>query len=123
MGETPYGHIQVSTWADERPTKDAITNVPLSNDTDFAARVEIVPFLENSKCIITLDITPQLHPKVHLTCENMISNSFEVFKVVQSGEIWRLNEMLYKGTARLSDRDHMGRSLLNVSQLSEFPSL
>jgi len=114
MWTTPYGYIQFSYWGGERSTQDAITNAPLSDDTDFAARVELVPYSRNAKCSITLDVTPQLDPKIRLSCQKMISDSFAVFAVVQSGRIWRLNEMLSKGTASLSDRDHVGRSLLNV---------
>jgi hypothetical protein len=122
MWETPYGYIQFSYWGGERSTQDPITNAPSSDDTDFAARVELVPYLPNAECSITLDFTPQLDPKIRLSCQKMISGSSAVFEVVQSGRIEKLNEMLSKGTARLSDRDHVGRSLLNVSYLSELTS-
>jgi hypothetical protein len=115
MWETPYGYIQFPYWGGERSTQDAVTNAPSSDDTDFAARVELVPYSQNAECSITLDVTPQLDPKIRLSCQKTICNSSTIFKVVQSGRIWRLNEMLSKGTARLSDRDHVGRSLLNVS--------
>jgi hypothetical protein len=50
----------------------------------------------------------------------MIPNNSEVFKIVGSGEVKELIELLEKGTASLTDRDEEGRSLLNVSRYKPF---
>lgn len=60
---------------------------------------------------------PRLDPFASITCQAKIPNNSEVFKIVKHGKLEDLLKAFENKTARLTDRDEEGRSLLNVSHI------
>ena len=103
---TPFGRVEVSIIAGDTTE---------SMDTVLAARVAVVPHRTTTSSFrVVFDFTPHLDPAAKITYQAMIPNDSEVFNVVRKGEVELLKEVLRQGTARLTDRDEEGRSLLNV---------
>jgi hypothetical protein len=50
-----------------------------------------------------------------MTYQRTVPIDSQVFEIVSCGKVRELVEALEQGTARLTDRDEEGRSLLNVS--------
>ncbi len=115
---TPYGRVEVSFWTTSNRSHPNIGDEDTIDSTDeaFAARMAIVPSRNlPSSFRIVFDFTPRLSPSATITYQAMIPNDSEVFRIVRSGQVKELIKALDKGTARLTDRDEEGRSLLNVS--------
>lgn len=122
---TTYGRVELSYWFISHHSlpriSDQDTTESTTTDESLSARVAIVPGRNmESSFRVVFDFTPHLNPSATITYQAMISNDSEVFHIVSSGQVHELIEALYKGTARLTDRDEEGRSLLNVSYHAAF---
>jgi hypothetical protein len=115
---TPYGRVEVSFWTTSNRSHPNISDEDTIESTHeaFAARLAIVPSRNIASSFrVVFDFTPHLNPSATITYQAMIPNDSEVFRIIRSGQVKELVKALSKGTARLTDRDEEGRSLLNVS--------
>jgi hypothetical protein len=117
---TSYGRVEASFWNISHNSlpriSDQDTTESTSTDETFGARVTIVPSRKiESSFRIVFDYTPHLNPSATITYQATIANDSEIFHIVRSGQVKDLIGALEKGTARLTDRDEEGRSLLYVS--------
>lgn len=117
---TPYGRVEASFWTTPKRSYLDISDEDTIESTDeaFATRLAIIPGRNLNRAPsfrVVFDFTPHLNPSATITYQAMISNNSEVFQIVENGQINELTDTLAKGTARLTDRDEEGRSLLNVS--------
>lgn len=117
---TPYGRVEASFWTTPNRSYPRISDEDTIEPTDeaFATRLAIIPgrnLNRASSFRMVFDFTLHLNPSATITYQAMIPNNSEVFQIAQYGQVQELISALAQGTARLTDRDEEGRSLLNVS--------
>jgi len=114
---TSYGRILVSLEQAKHLSEHTSVHEDFSRQGAHTARVVIHP---NSSCVppyrIVLDLNLSLNPSAKITYQETIPNASEVFSIIEQGQLDDLLRALEDRTARLTDRDEEGRSLLNVSQ-------
>ena len=113
---TSYGRILVVL---EQTKRHNSVQEDFSTQGAFAAQIVIHP---NSSCVpakrIVLDLKLHLNPSAKITYQETIPNTSEVFSIIEHGQLDDLMRALEDRTARLTDRDEEGRSLLNVSHVA-----
>lgn len=101
---TSHGRLEVSFWANPNEAYS------------FGAKIT---FLSCSNAISSsravLELSSYLDPSAKITYQALRPNDSEVFAIVTSGDVRRLEQELANGTMSLNDRDEKGRSLLNLS--------
>jgi hypothetical protein len=103
---TYHGKLEVSCWTNP------------NEDHSFVAKIAFLPSNDGvSLSRIVLDLNSCLDPSAKITYQALRPNDSEVFEIVHSGDIRRLEQVLANGTASLNDRDEKGRTLLHVSIL------
>ncbi|ERF72537.1 hypothetical protein EPUS_02818 [Endocarpon pusillum Z07020] len=115
---TPYGSVQLSLWATSDRSPPNVGDEETINFADeaFTVRMAMVPSRKvAASSLIMFDFTPHLNLPAKITYRAMIPNHSEVFRIVKRGQVKELIQALEEGTARLTDRDEDGRSLLNYA--------
>jgi hypothetical protein len=115
---TSYGRILVVFEQTKHLSEHNSVHEDFATQGAFAAQIVIHP---NSSCVspkrIVLDLKLHLNPSAKITYQETIPNTSEVFSIIEHGQLDDLLRALEDRTARLTDRDEEGRSLLNVSQV------
>jgi hypothetical protein len=116
---TSYGRILVVFVQTKHLSEHNSVHEDFSTQGALAAQIVIHP---NSSCVppnrIVLDLNLHLNPSAKITYQEIIPNTSEVFSIIEYGQLDDLLRALEDRTARLTDRDEEGRSLLNVSQVT-----
>lgn len=114
----PNGRVEVSFWTTLSGSHLEPTDVENTTSTrgSFNAKVIVIPKpLTASRALVMFDFTPHLDLSAKITYSAMIPNGSEIFRIVGGDQVEELAHALQEGTARLTDRDEDGRSLLSVS--------
>jgi hypothetical protein len=115
---TPYGRVNaiISSMSDEASMSKEITT----------ARLVVTPLTTTTPFCIEFEIKWQAYPNnclnsINITYCAMRPNNSEVFRVASSGSVEELRQLLTNESARLTDRDTEGRSLLAVGKSLNSP--
>jgi len=114
---TLSARVDASFWTSKRNNTDKIDQT----EELVAAKVAVIPRNTTSGFRIEFDLTVQkacqnlsLHA-MKVAYQAMVPDDSEIFRIASHGKVEELIAAVCKGTARLTDRDTAGRSLLNVS--------
>jgi hypothetical protein len=109
--------VEASFWIYQNPYRPDVANDRIGTARVDSARIAIVP-RETAIFRIVFDFTPQLSQlslPTRISYQPIVRNDSQVFRIVESGQVSALQQVIEKGTASLGVRDEQGLPLLYVS--------
>jgi hypothetical protein len=110
---TRYGFVEFTFWIYPKYSDLNFANESIGANRLDLATIAIVPS-GTAPFRITVALTPHPNLPARITCQRMVPNDSNVFRIVESGDAEALTRAIREGTASLEDRDEQGRPLLYV---------
>lgn len=119
---TPYGRIDALFWTTQSASQISDADDDVDNKTDdlVAVKIVIIPAKTTSASRIEFNLTLQeaysyrFLVATKVSYQAMVPDDAKIFSIAMHSQVEDLENILRNGTARLTDRDTKGRSLLAV---------